>query len=212
MNFNILCQNSTALTEKYRPRFLSEFRGQEQATNIIGNFLKKKRIIPFLFFGKSGTGKTTMAYVIANELNATILEVNSSHEKNQDTLKKIENFNIVIPPHYITGEKSRFKVLLLEELDGAPNSFQESLRRIMEHSISTIFIVTCNNLNKIDDAVKSRCFCLEFKPLSRDVIINQLSHIANQEGLTVDPSVIEAIAKDSNGDLRKAINMLDAYT
>jgi len=151
------------LTEKYRPKNWDELVGQDEIIKSIREALKNPIGIPhFLFVGPAGVGKTTTAYLIARELKVPIIEFNASDERGIDTIRtKIKQLAS------IRGKR----IILLDEADNMTADAQQALRRIMERTMGTIFILVGNTEYKIIDPIKSRCAIYRFKKLSdKDVL------------------------------------------
>jgi replication factor C small subunit len=104
-----------------------------------------------------------------------------------------------------------FKVIFLDEADALTNDAQSALRRTMErYSATTRFILSCNYSSKIIEPIQSRCAVYRFKPLSTEAVAKRISYIAEQEGLEIVPGGMEAIEYVAGGDMRRAINALQA--
>lgn len=190
--------------EKYRPKKLDEIVGHREFIEKLKKLIDDPKNLPhFLFYGMPGTGKTSTAYAIANEVEADLLEINASEERGIDTVRnRILNFIRHKSLHAV-------KILLLEEADGITPEAQLSLRRIMEKYYSNCkFILCANDVNKIIDAVRSRCYEVHFKLVPVEDMIKRLKFIVECEGLDVNDIQLEYIARKSSGDMRKAINML----
>jgi replication factor C small subunit len=164
-----------------------------------------------LFVGPAGTGKTTAALCIARELYGdayleNMLELNASDERGIDTIRhKVKNFARTKP---ITKQ---FKIIYLDECDALTSDAQQALRRTMEqYSETSRFILAANYSSKLIDPIQSRCAIFRFKRLSEDAIITYLKKIAKSEHLDLDKSGCLTIASLSQGDMRKAINLLQA--
>jgi len=114
-----------------------------------------------LFEGQPGTGKTTAAIVIANELGYDIVEFNASDERGIDFIRS------KIKAHAMSAGLWNKVMILLDEADGLTKQAQEALRRIMENT-DAIFILTCNNISSIIPALQSRCVKFTFKPYNAD--------------------------------------------
>lgn len=199
------------LIEKYRPTILSEIVGQDKIVNKLKDYVINRNIPNLLFAGFQGTGKTTASIALARELygqewKSNFLELNSSDENGIDIIRgKIKNY---------AGIKSMgripFKIILLDEADNLTNPAQAALRRTMEKYTSTCrFILSCNYSSKIISPIQSRTSVFRFKKLSKDDIINQLIYISKKESIQIESTALEAISYISEGDLRKAIGILD---
>ena len=196
-------------TEKYRPKKLDEIVGQEEIIKRLKGFVSKRSIPNLLFAGMQGTGKTTTALALVNELNLreNFIETNASDERGIDTIRiKIKDFARTKP----IGD-AKFKIILLDEADALTKEAQQALRRTMEsYSETCRFILDCNYSSKIIEPIQSRCVIFRFKPLSEKDVEKYLERIAKSEKLEIDKGAIKAIFKECSGDLRKATNILQA--
>jgi replication factor C subunit 2/4 len=199
--------------EKNRPNNLDEICFQEDIKIGLKNFIKNKNIPHLLFFGPSGTGKTSTIIALAKEIFGDeyfnrIKELNASDERGINVVReKIKNYsqesinNIEgLPP---------WKIIILDEADNMTSESQYALRRIMEeYSKITRFCVICNYHYKIIDPIVSRCALFRFKPIPKLFIKDQLKLISKKEKLKCSINIINKISDYSRGDLRKAINFL----
>ena len=206
-------QSNVAIwTEKYRPKTFEEVKGQKEIVERLKAFVKQKNIPHLLFAGPPGVGKTTLALVIARELfgdnwRENILELNASDERGIDVIRgKVKDFART----KAIGDVP-FKIIYLDEADALTREAQQALRRIMENYTATCrFILGCNYSSKIIEPIQSRCTVFRFKPLSEQDIKELVKSVAKQEGLVVDEKAVEAIYVVSEGDARKAINVLQS--
>jgi len=199
-------------TEKYRPKRLSEVSGQESVVKRLQSFVKRNNTPHLLFAGSAGVGKTTAALCLARELfgvfwRENTLDLNASDERGIDTIRvKVKDF---ARTKSLAGLP--FKIILLDEADALTKDAQHALRRIMENYTNTCrFILCCNYKSKIIDPIQSRCAVFVFRNLKKEEVVNYLSNIVREEGLSVKPGVLELIHDLSEGDLRKAINILQS--
>jgi len=200
--------------EKYRPKSLDEIVNQEEVVSSLKNILQTKAVPHMLFAGPPGVGKTATAHAFARDLfgpnyieNGYFLEINASDERGIQTIReKVKMFARQIP----MGEYS-FKILFLDESDQLTDDAQHAFRRVMEQfSVTCRFILAANYSNRIIEPIQSRCAVFRFKPLSKIHVIQYLKRIADNEGLEVDDQAYEVIYDFSEGDMRKAINILQA--
>ncbi len=196
-------------TEKYRPERLGEVIGQTDIVERLQTFVKNKSLPHCLFAGPAGCGKTTTALCIAKELyggswHGNFLETNASDERGIDTIReKIKDFARTVP---LTG---LFKIIYLDEADALTKDAQHALRRMMEKYASTArFILACNYSSKIIAPIQSRCAVFRFSQLKEDEMMGYLKKIAKSEGVDADEGAYKAVIYASEGDMRKAINIL----
>jgi len=199
-------------TEKYRPRKLSEIKGQEEITRRLEAFIKAKNFPHLLFAGPAGVGKTTAAIAMAKELYGdtwqdNIMELNASDERGIDVVRvKIKDF-----ARTRAFENVPFKVIYLDESDALTKEAQDALRRIMEDYTQTVrFILSCNYSSKIMPPIQSRCTIFRFKPLPKDIVEAVLQTVAKTEGFKLEKDATDLIYEASEGDMRKAHNLLQA--
>ncbi len=198
--------------EKYRPRSLDEIVNQREVVERLKVFVKERSMPHLLFAGPPGTGKTTAAHALAHDLYGEnyrqyVLELNASDERGINVIReKVKEFARSRAPEGIP-----FKIVLLDEADNMTGDAQQALRRLMElYTASTRFILLANYPSKIIDPIQSRCAFFRFTPLSRDDVVGRLRYIAEREAVEYDDEALDTIYEISEGDMRKAINILQA--
>jgi replication factor C small subunit len=199
-------------TEKYRPEEFSEVVGQDNIVKRIESLTNSMNIPHLLFAGPAGTGKSTLALIIVKKLfgdswKESYLELNASDERGIQTVRdKVKSF-----ARTRSIGKVPFKVIFLDEADALTPEAQQALRRTMEnYSSNCRFILSCNYSSKIIDPIQSRCAIFRFKLLEKKDIEQRLKTIGEKEKLTIKPETMEIIYEGSEGDCRRAINILQS--
>jgi len=200
--------------EKYRPKKISEIVNQKEIMGSLGALLKNQSEMPHLLFsGSAGVGKTSTAICISREILGEYwrdysLELNASDERGigmvREKVKKFSRFaglDTEIP----------FKIIILDEADEMTSDAQTALRRIIEDTAKYCrFILIANNLSKIIEPIQSRCVVFKFTRISNKEISSQLKFIAQKEKIKADEKGLETISDYADGDIRHAINILQA--
>jgi len=199
--------------EKYRPSKLSEIVNQTEIIGSLEALIKDPTDMPHLMFsGSAGIGKTTTALCISRQILGEYakdytLELNASDERGigmvREKVKKFSRFaGMVDVP---------FKIIILDEADEMTSDAQTALRRIIEDTAKYCrFILIANNISKIIDPIQSRCATFKFTSIPEEDMINHLESIAKKEKVKSDKKGLKAIYNYSEGDLRHAINLMQA--
>lgn len=194
-------------TEKYRPKTISEYVFKDDAhRKQILAWIKEGSIPHLLMSGSPGIGKTTLAKVLLNELHIEdydVLEVNASRETGIDFIRdKIIPFISMIP-------FGPFKVVILDEADRLSQQAQDSLKGIIEeYSSHARFILTCNNPNRVQQPIKSRCQQMHFTSTDQTEFTARAATILVSEGVEFDLDILDTYVKVSYPDLRHCIKLL----
>jgi len=200
--------------EKYRPTKLSEVIDQKEIIGSLNSLLKKQSEMPHLLFsGSPGVGKTTVALCISKQILGDrwrdyTLELNASDERGinmvRERVKRFSRFaglDTEIP----------FKIIILDEADEMTSDAQTALRRIIEDTAKFCrFILIANNLSKIINPIQSRCAAFKFTAIPEKEIIDCIKSIAEKEKIKTDEKGLKAVSEHSGGDLRHAINIMQA--
>lgn len=204
--------SSEMWTEKYRPRTLDEMVNQKEIVERLKSFVKSRNVPHCIFAGPPGTGKTTAALCLARDLYGgsyrdRIMELNASDSRGinvvRETVKTFARVRSI-------GELS-FKIMVLDEADNMTSDAQQALRRTMERYTGTCrFILIANYSGKIIEPIQSRCAPFRFTYLPREDLERCLKRIAEKEGLNLLDEGLAAIFEVCGGDLRRAINNLQA--
>lgn len=189
--------------EKYRPTTLEEYVGNETIKNKIADYLKQGSIQNLLFHGVAGTGKTTLAKLIAKNLNCDLLYINASDERGIDTIRD------KIIPFASSMSFNDVKIVILDEADYITPQAQATLRNTIEScSKTTRFILTCNYLERIISPLQSRCQTFEITPPSKGDVWNKCENILHNENVEFETTKIKAAIDTHYPDIRKIINTL----
>ena len=199
-------------TEKYRPKSLDEMVNQTQIVERLKSFVKSRNVPDCIFAGPPGTGKTTAALCLAHDLYGKayrdyLMELNASDERGINVIRETVK----------TFARSRamgeipFKILILDEADNMTADAQQALRRTMERYTETCrFILIANYSGRIIEHIQSRCAPFRFTYLPREEQDKYLRYIAEQEKVELLDEGLDAIYEVCGGDLRRAINTLQA--
>ena len=193
--------NNSLWVEKYRPSKLTEYVGNEHLKEKVAGFLETSDIPHLLFFGKAGTGKTTLAKLIVNSIDCDHIIINASDENNVDTVRnKVKGFCSTV------GFKD-MKIIILDEFDYMTPNAQALLRNLMEtFSRHCRFILTCNYVEKVISPIRSRTQEFQIVPPTKKDVAIQISQILGKEGVEFQPKDLVPIIDSSYPDIRKIIN------
>lgn len=205
---------SNMWVEKYRPMKLSSIVNQKEVIGSLKSLLKNVSEIPHLMFsGSAGVGKTTTALCLAREILGEYwkdhtLELNASDERGinmvRERVKKFARFSGL-------DTKIPFKLIILDEADEMTSDAQTALRRIIEDTSKHCrFILIANNISKIIEPLQSRCAVFKFTRISEKEVVAYLEEICKKEKIKFDEKGLRTIYGYSEGDMRHAINILQA--
>jgi DNA polymerase III delta prime subunit len=193
--------------EKYRSQTLAEYVGNDQLKQVVDKYIQKNDIQNLLFYGTPGTGKTTLAKIIVNNIDCDYLYINASDERGIDTIRdKVQGFAS-------SASFKSIKIIILDEADFLTIQAQASLRNIIEtYSRTTRFILTCNYLERIIDPLQSRCQVLKITPPSKKEVAQHISTILDKENVTYDLSDLVLVVNKHYPDVRKILNTCQVNT
>lgn len=205
---------ATPWVEKYRPQSLDDVAAHRDIVDTIDRLTNENKLPHLLLYGPPGTGKTSTILAVARKLYGPkyrnmILELNASDDRGIDVVRQqIQDF--ASTQSFSLG-KSSVKLVLLDEADAMTKDAQFALRRVIEkYTKSTRFALIGNHVNKIIPALQSRCTRFRFAPLDPVHVSQRLKHVIEAEGLDVSESGLAALVRLSNGDMRKAMNILQS--
>ncbi|KAI1289200.1 Replication factor C subunit 4 [Halotydeus destructor] len=206
--------------EKYRPRTVNDVVYQDEVVSVLRKCLNGSDIPNMLFYGPPGTGKTSAILALAREMFGTlfkerVLELNASDERGISVVReRVKQFSL----QTVTSKKDangltvpKIKLIILDECDSMTSAAQAALRRTMEkESKTTRFCLICNYVSRIIEPIASRCMKFRFKPLQKELTSNKLKDICGKERIKVDDGVVDEVIRISEGDLRKAITIMQS--
>ncbi len=209
-----MMDNDFLWVEKYRPKTIQDTVLPADLKQTFQQFVDDNVIPNLLLSGRAGTGKTTVARAMLEELGCDYIIINGSMNGNIDTLRNdISSFASSVS---LSGGR---KYVILDEADYLnANSTQPALRNFMEEfSRNCGFILTCNFKNKIIDPLHSRCSVVEFKIPTKDKpklaaqFYRRVIDILSQENVTADSKVVAAVVEKHFPDFRRTLNELQRY-
>ena len=196
----------TLWIEKYRSQTLEQYIGNDAVKTRISDCIKANDIPHFIFSGTAGTGKTTLAKLIVNNIKCDYLYLNASDENGIDMIReKVKGFAS-------SATFNPIKVVILDEADFLTQPAQAALRNIIEeYSVSTRFILTCNYIERLIEPLTSRCEIHILKPPSKpDVARHVCTNILDVEGVKYDLKNVALLVKEHYPDIRSIIKYLQA--
>ena len=217
----------TALYRKYRPSNFASVVGQEVVVDILKNSILNNKVShAYLFTGPRGTGKTSIAKILAHAINclnfngdicgecevcknleindSDIIEIDAASNNGVDEIRTLRD-NVKLLPSFC-----KYKIYIIDEVHMlSTGAFNALLKTLEEPPSHVIFILATTEPNKIPLTILSRCQRFDFNKISNEKLVSRLLYIATQEGKIVDKSILEYIAEISDGGLRDAINLLD---
>ena len=192
---------NTLWVEKYRPKTLDTYIGNDQLKDKVKNYLDSGDIPHLMLFGKAGTGKTTLAKLLMNNINCDHLYINASDVRRVDDLiPKVRNFASTI------GFQD-MKIIILDEVDFISPHSQAALRNLMEtFSKHCRFILTCNFVERIIDPIQSRCQIFQVIPPNKNDVAKHLHNVLTDEGIKYEMEDLKMLVNSGYPDIRRVIN------
>ena len=216
-----------SLYRKYRPSNFASVVGQEVVVDILKNSILNNKVShAYLFTGPRGTGKTSIAKILAHAVNclnfngdicgecevcknleindSDIIEIDAASNNGVDEIRTLRD-NVKLLPSFC-----KYKIYIIDEVHMlSTGAFNALLKTLEEPPSHVIFILATTEPNKIPLTILSRCQRFDFNKISNEKLVSRLLYIATQEGKIIDKSILEYIAEISDGGLRDAINLLD---
>ena len=192
---------NTLWVEKYRPDTLEGYVGNEHILEKVKIYIENEDVPHLLLYGVAGTGKTTLAKIITNQIDCDVMYINASDENNVDTVRdKIRGFASSM------GFR-KWKVIILDESDYLTPNAQAALRNLMEtFSKTTRFILTCNYVEKIIDPIQSRCQTFGITPPSKKEVAMRLKEILDIENVSYEMADLAILVNSGYPDIRRVLN------
>jgi replication factor C small subunit len=200
-------RENTLLNERYRPDNLDNYVGNSNLKSTLAKQLSQNDIQNYLFYGPAGTGKTTLAKLIVNNLDCDSLYINASDERGIETIRdKVSGFASV-------ASIKPLKVVILDESDFLTIQAQASLRNVIEtFSRTTRFILTCNFVERIIDPIQSRCQTFKIVPPTKKEVAVHIAGICDKENIGYEIPAIGQLVNKYYPDIRKMLNTVQAST
>ena len=219
-----------ALYRKWRPQTFSEVSGQEHVLQTLRNAIASGRIAhAYLFSGPRGTGKTTMARLVAKAVNCTnpdltqrpdntcpictaisdgrlldLIELDAASNRGIDEIRDLRD-----KINFAPGQ-ARYKVYIIDEVHMLTEpAFNALLKTLEEPPPHAIFVLATTDPQKVPATIVSRCQPFAFRRLTLSEIVSRLQHLVDEEGLHAEPEALSLIARQATGSMRDAVSLLD---
>ncbi|GAB0135227.1 Subunit of heteropentameric Replication factor C (RF-C) [Epichloe bromicola] len=233
-NLPVEAEDSLPWIEKYRPATLDDVSGHQDILATINKFVDSNRLPHLLLYGPPGTGKTSTILALARRIYGAanmrqmVLELNASDDRGIDVVREqIKTFASTKQIFSMGGASTTttttttttkssataagFKLIMLDEADAMTNTAQMALRRIMEkYTANTRFCIIANYAHKLSPALLSRCTRFRFSPLREGDIRVLVEKVVEEEHVRIGGEAVDALVKLSKGDMRRALNVLQA--
>lgn len=218
-----------SLYRKWRPKTFAEVVGQEHVARTLANQIKNNTVShAYLFSGPRGTGKTSVAKILAQALNCAkgptvspcgvcqscqaaregvsmdVIEIDAASNRRIDDVRELRDNTLYAPA------KGHHKVYIIDEVHMmTTEAFNAFLKLLEEPPAHVIFVLATTEPNRVPATISSRCQCFDFRPLARDQIINRLKQVAQAEKINFEEEALTLIAEKAGGSLRDALSSLE---
>jgi len=204
-----------ALYRKYRPKTLAEIVGQEHISKTLDQAIKTNNLShAYLFSGPKGVGKTSIARILAHDINKLpytnqgehidIIEIDAASNNGIDDIRDLRE------KVYISPTSAPYKIYIIDEVHMlSKQAFNGLLKTLEEPPAHVIFILATTEAHKLPDTIISRTQRYQFKPVDQEKVIAHLKHIAKLESIKINDDALSLIAKHGQGSFRDSIGLLD---
>ena len=205
-----------------RPKSVGEVSHQTEVVDSLRKSIEQKSLPHLIFYGPPGTGKTSTILAAARDLfgvdyRSRVMELNASDERGiamvRTKIKAFAQLAVGAKAEIAGGGKTPppYKLIVLDEADSMTTDAQSALRRTMEtYSKVTRFCIICNYISRLIPPIASRCAKFRFKPLPQAAMVSRLTRIAGAEGVDIAPDALDELMRLTDGDMRRAIQMLQS--
>lgn len=204
-----------ALYRKYRSKSLKEIIGQEHITTTLNQALKSGRIShAYLLTGPRGVGKTSVARILAHEINDLPYTDDGSHidiiEIDGASNRRIDEIRELREKVYVAPTSAKYKVYIIDEVHMlTKEAFNALLKTLEEPPAHVVFILATTDAHKLPETIVSRTQRFSFKPVDRRLVVDHLKYIAKQEKIKVSDEALELLAEHGEGSFRDSISLFD---
>ncbi|MDB5186006.1 MAG: polymerase subunit gamma/tau [Candidatus Saccharibacteria bacterium] len=204
-----------ALYRTYRSKKLSEIVGQEHITTALTHALKKGTIShAYLFTGPRGVGKTSIARILAHEVNGLPYEDDTTHldiiEIDAASNRRIDEIRELRERVHSAPTSGKYKVYIIDEVHMlTKEAFNALLKTLEEPPAHVIFILATTESHKLPETIISRTQRYTFKPIDAEKVVDHLAHIAESEGISISREALQLVAEHGEGSFRDSISLLD---